>query len=176
MNNPINIHKALHGKYSHRLPNKNIRLSTESVIVTLPKGESIRTKGILYLELDRDLKFLLTAKIPCNKSKALELVFNDLQLTIERDNSITWFVTSKEYKNEIEKLLITAYPTQSRIRYPDVENLLRVDFHLLNFSDYIGAKIQHSTNSFTTERLSLKTKEWTITIDLTPTQRKIWNI
>lgn len=163
-----NTLKALKGKYSYRLPNKNIRLSTEIVIVTLPKGESIKTKGILYLELDRDVNFLLKVKVPCTKSKAFGLIFNSIRLTIERDNTITWIIKSKKYQDNNEKLLIAAYPTQSRILYPDVNNLLRVDFHLLNFSDYIGKKTHHSENSVTAGRLSLNTKEWIITIDATP--------
>ena len=164
----INTPKTLHGKYSHRLPNKNIRLSTENVIVTLPKGESIETKGLLYLELDRDANFLLKVKVPCAKEKAFGLIFNNLQLTIERDDTVTWIIKSKKYQNNSEKLLIAACPIQSRIRYPEADNLSRVDFHLLNFSDYIGKKIHHSENSVAAGRLSLKTRKWTITIDSTP--------
>ena len=168
MTNQNNKPKALHGKYSHRLPNKNIRLSTENVVVTLSKGESVKTKGFLYLELDRDINFLLNVKVPYTTLKAFGLIFNDLQLTMERDDTVIWIIKSKEYQTKNENLLITACPTQLRIHYPDVENLSKVDFHLLNFSDYIGTKIHHSENSVAAGRLSLETKEWIITIDSTP--------
>ena len=156
-----NTPHAIKHKYSIPSPNSSIPIGIEPVIIE-GHNHKINSQANLSLEFFTNVRLQARVDLSLDEIQALGgSEIHDAEFSVARHPHTNWKITG--FLTDVKAILSSV----SRQRNQSLVNMTYLTFFVLNFKQFVGSPIRHSTLE-RAGRIILGSRDWKITIDDTP--------